>query len=175
MWTNNALVAAAAISFGAVFGIPTAYVLVSNAANVGVDGGYLATCGKTGEFFTLILPHGMLELTAVFIAGATGLRMGWKIIDPGPRRRAEALAQEGRAAAAIAVGLVLVLAVSGVIEAFVTPSGLPPWARLTIGALAEIGMLTVIVRLGRRARDLGATGDLAGLDEVDLAPVSAPS
>jgi uncharacterized membrane protein SpoIIM required for sporulation len=175
VWTNNALVAAAAISFGAIFGIPTAYVLVANAVNVGVDGGYLATCGKTGQFWTLILPHGMLELTAVFIAGATGLRMGWKIIDPGPRRRTEALAQEGRAAAAIAVGLVLVLAVSGIIEAFVTPSGLPPWARLTIGALAEIGMLTVIVRLGRRGRDLGATGDLSGLDEVDLAPVSAPT
>jgi uncharacterized membrane protein SpoIIM required for sporulation len=174
VWTNNALVAAAAISFGAALGIPTAYVLVSNAVNVGVDGGYLATCGKSGEFWTLILPHGMLELTAVFIAGATGLRMGWKIIDPGPRRRSEALAQEGRAAAAIAVGLVLVLAVSGIIEAFVTPSGLPPWARLTIGALAEIGMLTVIVRLGRRGRDFGATGDLSGLDEVDLAPVSSP-
>ena len=175
VWTNNALVAAAAISFGALFGIPTAYVLVSNAVNVGVDGGYLATCGKTGEFFTLILPHGMLELTAVFIAGATGLRMGWRIIDPGPRRRVEALAQEGRAAAAIAVGLVLVLAVSGIIEAFVTPSGLPPWARLTIGALAEIVMLAVIVWLGRRGRDLGATGDLSGLDEVDLAPVAAPT
>jgi uncharacterized membrane protein SpoIIM required for sporulation len=175
VWTNNALVAAAAISFGGLLGIPTAYVLVSNAVNVGVDGGYLATCGKTGEFFTLILPHGMLELTAVFIAGATGLRMGWRVIDPGSRRRSEALAEEGRAAAAIAIGLVLVLAVSGLIEAFVTPSALPPWARLTIGAVAELGMLAVIVILGRRGRDLGATGDLAGLDEVDLAPVSAPT
>jgi uncharacterized membrane protein SpoIIM required for sporulation len=175
VWTNNALVSAGAIAFGGLFGIPTAYVLVSNAVNIGVDGGYLATCGKTGQFFTLILPHGMLELTAVFIAGATGLRMGWRIIDPGPRRRVEALAQEGRAAGAIAVGLVLVLAVSGLIEAFVTPSGLPPWARLTIGGLAEAGILTVMLWLGRRGRELGATGDLSGLDEVDLAPVTAPT
>ncbi len=175
VWTNNALVAAMAIAFGGLLGIPTAYVLLQNAVNVGVAGGYLATCGKTGEFFTLILPHGMLELTAVFIAGATGLRMGWKVIDPGPRRRSEALATEGRAAAAIAIGLVPVLAVSGAIEAFVTPSGLPPWARLTIGALAEVAMLAVIVVLGRRARDRGAVGDLSGLDEVDLAPVAAPT
>ena len=174
VWTNNALIAAAAIAFGGLLGVPTAYVLISNSVNIGVDGGYLATCGKTGEFFSLILPHGMLELTAVFIAGATGLRMGWKVIDPGPRRRSEALAEEGRAAIAIAVGLVPVLAVSGLIEAFVTPSGLPSWARLTIGALAELGMLTVILLLGRRARYQGASGDLAGFDEVDLAPVSVP-
>ena len=174
VWTNNALISAAAITFGSLLGLPTAYVLVSNAVNVGVDGGYLATCGKSGEFWTLILPHGMLELTAVFIAGATGLRMGWRVIDPGARRRSEALAQEGRAAAAIVVGLVLVLAVSGLIEAFVTPSGLPSWARIVIGVLAETVMLSVIVWLGRRARDRGYTGDLAGFDEVDLAPVSAP-
>jgi uncharacterized membrane protein SpoIIM required for sporulation len=175
VWTNNALVAAMAIAFGGLLGIPTAFLLISNAVNVGVDGGYLASCGKTSEFFTLILPHGMLELTAVFIAGAAGLRLGWRVIDPGPRRRVDALAQEGRSAGALVVGLVAVLALSGIIEAFVTPSGLPPWARLTIGAAAELGMIAFIVLAGRRARRLGATGDLAGLDEVDLAPVSAPA
>jgi uncharacterized membrane protein SpoIIM required for sporulation len=175
VWTNNALVAAMAITFGVLLGIPTIYLLISNAVNIGVSGGYLATCGKTGEFFTLILPHGMLELTAVFVAGAAGLRMGWRIIDPGPRRRAEALAQEGRSAAALVVGLVVVLAVSGLIEAFVTPSHLPSWARIGIGGIAEAVMIFGIVWLGRRARRGGATGDLADLDEVDLAPVSAPS
>jgi uncharacterized membrane protein SpoIIM required for sporulation len=175
VWTNNAVVAAMAIAFGALLGLPTVFLLASNMINVGVSGGYLATCGQSGQFFTLILPHGMLELTAVFIAGATGLRMGWRVIDPGPRRRSEALAQEGRAAAAIALGLVPVLAVSGLIEAFVTPSHLPPWARLSIGAVAEIAILVVIVLLGRRGRDRGATGDLAGLDAVDLAPVAAPT
>jgi uncharacterized membrane protein SpoIIM required for sporulation len=174
VWTNNALIAAAAVAFGVLLGLPTIYLLISNAVNVGVSGGYLATCGRSGQFWTLILPHGMLELTAVFIAGATGLRLGWRVIDPGPRRRADALAQEGRAAIAVAIGLVPVLAISGLIEAFVTPSGLPPWGRLTIGALAEAGMLAVIVVLGRRGRALGATGDLVGLDEVDLAPVASP-
>ena len=175
VWTNNALVAAAAVAFGALLGLPTIYLMISNAVNVGVSGGYLATCGKSTEFWTLILPHGMLELTAVFIAGATGLRLGWRLIDPGPRRRAQAMAQEGRSAGAVAVGLVPVLAISGIIEAFVTPSGLPAWARLSIGAVAELGMLAVIVLLGRRGRDLGATGDLAGLDAVDLAPISLPA
>ena len=41
----------------------------------------------------------------------------------------------------MAIGLALVLFVSGAIEGFVTPSGLPTWARITIGILAELAFL----------------------------------
>jgi uncharacterized membrane protein SpoIIM required for sporulation len=174
VWTNNAWVAAGCIALGALLGLPTVLLLLTNALNVGVDGGYLASCGQTSQFFTLILPHGMLELTAVFVAAGAGLRLGWRLVEPGPRRRLEALAQEGRSAVGLAVGLVLVLAISGAIEAFVTPSGLPAQARLAIGAAAEAGFLAYVVVLGRRAvlaegehaDDL--TADLAG----DLVPVA---
>ena len=83
VWTNNALIAAGAVALGILLGLPTIYLMISNAVNVGVSGGYLATCGKSDQFWTLILPHGMLELTAVFIAGATGLRLGWADHRPG--------------------------------------------------------------------------------------------
>ncbi len=64
------------------------------------------------------------------------------------------------------------LAVSGVIEAFVTPSPLPTWARVGIGALAEAVFLSYVIRYGRRAARAGETGDLdVGLRE-DVAPVS---
>ena len=52
-------------------------MLLVNALNLGVDGGLMIGHGKAAEFFTLILPHGMLELSAVFLAAAAGLRMGW--------------------------------------------------------------------------------------------------
>ncbi len=168
VWTNNVWVAAQTLILGAFLGVGTIYVLLVNALNLGVDGGLMIGHGKTVEFFTLILPHGMLELSAVFLAAAAGLRMGWAVIDPGPRRRVQALAEEGRATVTVALGLIVVLATSGAIEAFVTPSSLPSWARIGIGVVAEIGFLAYVILAGRRAQRLGLSADIAE------APAHAP-
>jgi uncharacterized membrane protein SpoIIM required for sporulation len=170
VWTNNALLAAEAITFGLLLGIPVLWVLFENALNVGIDGGLMAAYGRSGEFWTLILPHGMLELTAVFLATGVGLRLGWTVIDPGRRTRVRALAEEGRAMFTVAIGLVFVLLTSGLIEAFVTPSPLPAWARIGIGAVAEAAFLTYVIVCGRRAIAAGETGDIAELpDTVPMA------
>ena len=126
VWTNNAWVAALCIALGGFYGIPVIYLLWQNAFNVGVAGGLMAANGRADLFFGLILPHGMLELTCVFVAAGVGLRLGWTLIDPGPLARGEAFSREARAAVAIALGLALVLLVSGIVEAFVTPSGCRP-------------------------------------------------
>lgn len=161
VWTNNAVVAAAALTLGVLLGAPTVFVLLQNAINLGVSGGLLIAAGRSTEFWVLILPHGMLELTAVFVAGATGLRLGWRVVDPGALTRTQALAEEGRSAVVIALGLIAVLAVSGVLEAFVTPSGLPAWARLGLGGLAEVGFVGFVSVRGRNVVRSGRTiGDL---------------
>jgi uncharacterized membrane protein SpoIIM required for sporulation len=160
VWTHNALLTAGSLALGILLGIPTLALLWANDVNVGISAGAMAANGKLGEFFGLILPHGMLELTAVFIGAGVGLKLGWTIVDPGPRSRADALAEEGRAAVAVAIGLVGVLMVSGAIEAFVTPSPLPTWARIAIGIIAELAFLTYIFVLGRRAVAVGDTGDV---------------
>jgi hypothetical protein len=108
----------------------------------------------------LILPHGILELTAVFVASGLGLKLGWTVIDPGGRARAAAMAEEGRALVVGALGLAVVLLTSGFIEGFVTPSGLPTWARIGIGVIAEALFLTWVFVYGRRAHKAGVTGDL---------------
>ncbi|MDQ1704588.1 MAG: hypothetical protein QOF18_954 [Frankiaceae bacterium] len=173
VWTNNVWVSAEVLVGGLGLGILTVFSLITNSVNVGVIGGYMFAAGKGGLFLGLICPHGILELTAVFVAGGTGLRLGWTMVDPGPRRRADALAQEGRSSATIALGLVVVLAVSGVLEAFVTPSGLPTWARIGIGVLAEVGFLAYVWVLGRRGVQAGDTGDLEPELRGDTAPVAA--
>ncbi len=170
VWTNNVIVAVESIMFGLLLGIPVLYVLYGNAENGGVIGGLMAAHGRSGEFWSLILPHGMLELSAVFLAAGAGLRLGWAVIDPGPRPRARAIAEEGRATITIALGLVVVLAVSGLIEAFVTPSPLPTWARIGIGAVAEAAFLLYVLVLGRRAVTAGETGDI--IEAPDTLPLT---
>lgn len=170
VWTNNAWVAATCLFFGVLLGIPVLIALWANAVNVALGAGLMSAAGRLDVFFGLITPHGLLELTAVFIAAGTGLRMGWAVVNPGARTRTTALAQEGRATAAMALGLACVLLVSGVIEAFVTPSGLPTWARIGIGVVAEVAFLTYVFVLGRRAARAGVTGDVEAREGGDLRP-----
>ncbi|WP_059007636.1 stage II sporulation protein M [Streptomyces specialis] len=173
VWTNNVQVAGLSLAFGALLGLPVLWVLLQNAVNVATGVGLMASAGRLDVFLGLILPHGLLELTAVFVAGGVGLRLGWTVIDPGPRPRAAALAQEGRAAIGMAIGLLVVLLISGAIEGFVTPSGLPTWARIAIGVAAELAFLTYVFVLGRRAVAAGETGDMTAADREDEAPVAA--
>lgn len=170
VWTNNVWVAALSLAFGVLLGLPTLLLLAENSLNIAVDGGLMIGHGKAAEFFGLIAPHGMLELSAVFLAAAAGLRLGWTVIDPGRRPRSRALAEEGRSAVPIALGMIVVLAVSGVIEAFVTPSPLPTWARVLIGGCAEAAFLGYVLVLGRRALRAGQSADIA--EAPDFAPVA---
>lgn len=170
VWINNAWVSAVALIFGILLGIPTVFVLLTNQLNLGVTGGLMFAHGKGDVFFGLILPHGLLELTAVYLACAAGLRLGWTVVDPGPRRRGQALAEEGRATVSIALGLIGALFVSGLIEGFVTGWVHVTWLRIGIGVVAEAAFLAYVVVLGRRAVKEGETGD-ADL-RPDLVPVS---
>jgi uncharacterized membrane protein SpoIIM required for sporulation len=170
VWINNAWVSMQVIISAILLGLPIPWILFQNAANVGLIGGLMTAHVKADVFWGLILPHGMLELTAVFLAAAAGLRLGWSAVDPGPRRRTEALAEQGRAVMSVALGLVVVLLVSGLIEGLVTPSGLPTWARIGIGALAEAVFLAYVIYFGRRAERQGETGDIERAP--DLAPTA---
>lgn len=172
VWVNNAWVSALCIAMG-VLGFPVVILLWQNIFNVGIIGALMFDHHRAGLFFGMLLPHGLLELTAVFVAAACGLRLFWSWVDPGPRTRLDAFAAEGRTAVGVAVGLVGVLLVSGLIEGFVTPSGLPTWARIGIGVVAELAFLTYVYTLGRKAAREGVTGDVDRRDIGDSAPVAA--
>jgi uncharacterized membrane protein SpoIIM required for sporulation len=171
VWTNNAWLAALCIAFG-ITGVVTAYLLFTNAVAVGSIGGMMASYGELDTFLTLIAPHGLLELTAIFVAGAAGLRLFWTAIDPGPRTRLRALAEEGRALFTVVVGLAFTLAVSGLIEGFVTGSSMAWWLKIVIGAVALAAFWVYTIVLGRRAVAAGETGDLTADHAGDVAPVA---
>ncbi len=171
VWTNNAWVAALCLAFG-VFGLPVLWLLWNNIVNVSIIGALMWRYDRAALFFGLILPHGVLELTAVFVAAGVGLRLFWAWVDPGPASRMSAIAHEGRSAVTVALGLIVVLFISGVIEAFVTPSPLPTWARIAIGLLAEAAFLAYVFTLGRYAVRRGETGDVSRTDQGDAAPIA---
>ena len=159
VWTNNAGIAAICVA-GGITGFIPLVMLYNNAVNVGQTGAIMADHDMLGVFFSLISPHGLLELTCIFIAGAAGLKLFWTMLVPGPRSRAAALAAEGRALITVAVGLTAALAVAGFIEAFVTPAPIAWSAKIAIGAGALALLWAYTLILGRSAVAAEATGDL---------------
>ena len=155
---NNIQVSFFAFVGGIAFCLPTAYLLISNGANIGAAAGLFHSAGKWSKFYGLILPHGLLELSAIVVAGAAGLSLGWALIAPGEHTRARSLANEGRRAVTILIGLILAFVVAGLIEGFVTPSGLPTAMRVGIGAVVGLTFWSYIVVFGRNAVAQGYTG-----------------
>ena len=163
---NNIQVGFLAFASGIFVCVLTAAILVLNGANIGWAAGLFAAVGQQPKFYGLILPHGLLELSAVIVAGGAGLAIGWAIVAPGDRPRGVALAEEGRRASAIVLGLMLAFIVAGTIEGFVTPSSLPTAARVGIGLTAGVAFWTYVVTLGRRAAALGYTGAIGEHDRL---------
>ena len=108
VWTNNAWIAAQCVMFG-VTGIWPLMVLVQNAVGVGTAAAVMLSFDRGDVFLQFILPHGFLEMTCIFVAGAAGLHIFWAWVAPGRRSRGEALAAEGRSLATVAIGLALML------------------------------------------------------------------
>ncbi|MFF2390793.1 stage II sporulation protein M [Agromyces sp. NPDC058104] len=163
VWTNNAWIAAQCVAFG-VLGVWVPWVIMQNAQNLGVNAAIMFAYDEADTFFLYIAPHGLLELTCVFVAAAAGLRIFWAWVAPGPRPRGVALAADARALFTVAIGLVFFLFVAGLIEGFVTPAPWPWAVKIGIGALALGGFLFYMLVIGGRARRAGATGDLAAFD-----------
>lgn len=159
VWVNNSYVAAQMIA-GGITGFFPAYVLYSNAESTGVTAAIVFSYAGVWHFFRYILPHGMPELTAVFIACAAGFRVFWALVIPGHLSRGQAVARAGRAMLTVALGMVILLFLSGLLEGFVTPSGLPDWVRLLSGFLITVGLWVYTLTLGKRAYEAGYTGDI---------------
>jgi uncharacterized membrane protein SpoIIM required for sporulation len=162
VWTHNALLTGMCLASGVAF-VPVIYLLFLNAFDVGLIGGVMIAYGKGDVFFGLITPHGLLELTAVYIGAGVGLRIGWSWVAPGPlRTRGRALAETAKEGMLVALGLVAVLFVSGLLEAFVTPAPFPNILKDFIGFLVWALVLAYFFVFGRQAHLQGVAVDAPG-------------
>lgn len=159
VWTNNAWIAAQCVVFG-VTGVWPLMVLVQNAVAIGQAAAIMIAFDRGDVFLLHIAPHGLLELTCIFVAGAAGLHVFWAWVAPGRRGRGESLAAAGRSLGTVAIGLILALALAGLVEGFVTAQPWPWPVKIGIGAAALGVFLAYMLGLGRVASRAGETGDL---------------
>lgn len=138
--TNNITVSFVAFAYGITAGVGTIFMMVFNGVLIGVIGTACWLNGMSLSLWSFVAPHGVLELPAIFIAGAAGLRIAQGLLFPGLLSRRESLARAGGEATRLLLGVVPVLVIAGCIEGFVSPSLTIPWQWKFImaGAIAVI-------------------------------------
>jgi uncharacterized membrane protein SpoIIM required for sporulation len=139
IYTNNIRVMFLEIAGGILLGLGTAAVVIFNGGFIGAIFGLTIENGSFEELMRFVLPHGVLELSCTVVSGAAGLRLGWAIVDPGPRTRGESLRHEARPAMEIVLGTIPWLVLAGVIEGFVSP-GQP-----ALPAAAAVGLAVAVL------------------------------
>jgi uncharacterized membrane protein SpoIIM required for sporulation/uncharacterized RDD family membrane protein YckC len=154
---NNVQVAFAAFAFGVTAGVGTVLVLVFNGLFFGAVVGLFANYGLTGWILTFVAGHGVLELTAIFIAGGAGLLVARAIIAPGDMVRRDALLLRGRLAARLVGAAASLLLLAGVIEGFLSASDAPAVVKLAVSG-ASVVLLMLFFESGRRRKALFGDG-----------------
>jgi len=147
---NNVRIGFQTFAGGLVFGLGAIFYLLYNGLFIGAITGYIVHSGLATNFFSFTSGHSAFELTAICLAGAAGLKIGYALVAPGLMTRGAAL----RAAAADAVTLVagvagmLLIAAGG--EAFWSPrTFLPPEVKYALGAVMWLVLLLYFVFAGR--------------------------
>lgn len=156
---NNTWVCIRAFAMGALGCVPGVLLLIYNGRMLGTLTGVVWTHHHLLDFYSLILTHGVLELTAICIASGAGLLLGWSLIAPGRLPRRQALARVAPDAFGLLAGAVLMLIVAGVIEAHVTPH-FPAAVRWSVAGVSGLFLTLYFGLAGRSWSKKPAQGNL---------------
>jgi uncharacterized membrane protein SpoIIM required for sporulation len=118
LFTHNAQIALFAFALGFACCLPTAFLMIFNGLMLGAFLALFVSHGLGAAAGGWLLIHGVTELFAITLAGAAGFRLGWTLCFPGRRAHRDALAEAGRLAATVMVGVVIMLAVAGLLEGY---------------------------------------------------------
>lgn len=118
--SNNVRVAAACFAGGAFLGVGSLVLLAYNGVALGTVGGHFANVGLLGYLLEFIIGHGVLELFAIWVAGAAGFLLGGSIVAPGRLTRSQALIASGHRAIRMVAAATIMLFVAGLIEGFLS-------------------------------------------------------
>ena len=138
--TNNVRVAIACFAGGIFLGVGSLVLLGFNGLMIGATAGHFANLGLLRYLLEFILGHGLLELFAIWVAGAAGFLLGRSVVAPGELSRSDALVLSGRTAVRMVGGAAVLLVVAGLIEGFVSAGG----GDVTFRATASVGSLAFL-------------------------------
>lgn len=117
---NNLWVAFLAFILGAIYGVGTLAILISNGIMLGAFQYFFVKEGLFWESFLTIWIHGTLEISAIIIAGAAGLTMGRGLAFPGTFSRMRSFQRSAKRGLKIMVGIAPIFVMAGFIEGFLT-------------------------------------------------------
>jgi uncharacterized membrane protein SpoIIM required for sporulation len=146
---NNVQVALVAFAGGITFGALTTYALIANGLLIGVLAGLFVRGGEGLYFWSLIVPHGALEIPAIVLAAGAGLVMARALISPGDLPRGAALRSVSSDAVKLVLGTIPLFLIAGAIEGFFTPTDIDPGLKLAFGGLAAVLLGMYLLLPGR--------------------------
>jgi len=147
--TNNVKVAVIAFAGSITLGAATVYIIASNGLMLGGIAALFTNAGFGYDFWATVAPHGVIELTAIQIAGGAGLMIAAGLLFPGRLRRRDAIAVNARRAGTLILGVASMLIVAGTIEGFISPQRWAAEVRIAIGALTAVALILYFTFAGR--------------------------
>lgn len=149
--SNNISVAFNAFALGITAGIGTCYVLLMNAAMLGGFAAHFTNHGLSYPLWSFLTPHGALEIFAILVSAAAGLRLGFSLAMPGGRTRSASLRLGARDAVLLVLGTIPMFAIAAFIEGFITPSYMPGEAKIVLGLAVAAAVIFYLLVMGRDA------------------------
>ena len=144
--TNNLSVSFLTFAMGVTAGVGTLLLLSFNGLLMGVVAAACGTHGMSLSLWSFVVGHGSLEIPAILIAGAAGLRLGTGVLFPGYLTRRESLRVAGNEAVKMVLGTIPLLIVAGTVEGFISPMAITPALKFALGAALFAGLLAWIAR-----------------------------
>jgi uncharacterized membrane protein SpoIIM required for sporulation len=147
---HNVGIAFQTFASGFFFGLGSAFFLLFNGLMIGAVAGHLTHVGYGQTFWSFVVGHGAFELTAIALAGAAGLKLGWALIAPGRLPRAEALRLAARKSVLLICGVMMFLLIAAFIEAYWSSMTAPkPMTKYLVGAALWTLVATYLLFAGR--------------------------
>jgi uncharacterized membrane protein SpoIIM required for sporulation len=160
--SNNIRVCILVFTGGLVFGLLTAWALVTNGLSIGMGFGLFANYDAASYLGTFVAGHGVLELTAIFISGGAGFRLARALIAPGDRTRKDALVVDGRIAVRMIGSVVSLLLLAGAIEGLLSASDAPPGWKFAVSGASVVLLVLYFWNGGRYRRTVSSGTSVAG-------------